>query len=490
LKIFCSYSHKDAHLRDELVKHLETLRRQRFIEIWHDRRIVPGDKWRQEINSNLDQADVVLLLVSPDFLASKYCYEKELKTALRLAKAGRTRILPIILRPCDWRESPIGQFQALPSDGKPISSWHSRDEIWATIAAELRSLASKPSASSLRPAPRSSTSRRTGSKGSSHLLIEKNPPFSELLRTELKSRSEKFNITSDYFEETNKPFNRDSYRAGIDRFLADSKAKWLLTVYPEERRCRFQPEEERALIAELERNGKFMVCFESGLPLIGHNSDSVLVFETDQEGATEDLLLHLCDDVLPGQEKIHFVTLFGPKGHSIVDRRCHLQLEFLTRTLTRQWGSRAPDPSKKSGANLPWEDMLGFARSSKPVHVSSLPSNSWSRQKAKTSVESSWRSLDLDNDDVHTCFICVNDDVAMGVREAIEAGIGPAADLNVSFYGFDGISEMTASLADGIRGCTMCVQFGQMMQELEFIMENGFSPNRHPPFQAKRFPDY
>ena len=91
-------------------------------DVWHDRRIAPGQEWAGEIDDALEHADVVLLLVSADFLASDYCYDKEMTRALTRHEQGSARVVPVILRPCDWQSSPFGKLQALPLDGKPVTS--------------------------------------------------------------------------------------------------------------------------------------------------------------------------------------------------------------------------------------------------------------------------------------------------------------------------------------------------------------------------------
>lgn len=105
-----------------------------IIEKWHDRRITIGEDWRGEIASSLNDVDIILLLVSADFLASEYCYGIELKRALERHKAGDARVIPIIVRECLWTRSPFGKLQALPRDGKAIASWANRDEAWMDVA--------------------------------------------------------------------------------------------------------------------------------------------------------------------------------------------------------------------------------------------------------------------------------------------------------------------------------------------------------------------
>src|SRR5215472_12123628 len=103
LSLFYSYTHEDEALRDQLEKHLVQLQRQGLISTWHDRKIPPGGAWADEINAHLETASIILLLVSPDFLASNYCYEIEMERALERQRSGEACVIPIILRPCDWQ---------------------------------------------------------------------------------------------------------------------------------------------------------------------------------------------------------------------------------------------------------------------------------------------------------------------------------------------------------------------------------------------------
>src|SRR5919205_442800 len=128
LELFYSYSHRDGDLRDELETHLSMLKRQRAISQWHDRGIVAGEEWGGEIDEHLKTADIILLLVSANFLASDYCYDIELGLAMERHEAGEARVVPIILRPCDWSGAPFGKLQALPKNAKPVTTWSNKDE--------------------------------------------------------------------------------------------------------------------------------------------------------------------------------------------------------------------------------------------------------------------------------------------------------------------------------------------------------------------------
>jgi hypothetical protein len=141
LRVFLSYSHRDERLRQELRKHLSPLRRSGLIRDWHDRELTPGCDFESEIDSYLQNADLVLLLVTPDFIASDYCYEKELLRAVKRHQIGETHVVPLILRPVDWTGTPLGKLQALPRDGRPVTSWPKRDEGFLDIARGIRKIA-------------------------------------------------------------------------------------------------------------------------------------------------------------------------------------------------------------------------------------------------------------------------------------------------------------------------------------------------------------
>jgi len=136
--VFFSYSHEDEELRNRLEKHLALLKRQGLVEAWHDRRILAGSHLDQAISGNLEVADIILLLVSADFLASEYCYSREMQRAMERLDAGSAVIIPVILKPCDWHTAPFGKLLAIPRDGKPVTSWANVEEAFADIAGHIR----------------------------------------------------------------------------------------------------------------------------------------------------------------------------------------------------------------------------------------------------------------------------------------------------------------------------------------------------------------
>lgn len=139
--LFFSYSHKDEELRNELETHLALLKRQGVIASWHDRRITAGNDLNQAISSELESSRIIMLLVSAQFLASDYCYEKEMKRALEKHENGTAVVIPVILHPCDWHSAPFGHLRATPTDGKPVSMYANQHEAFAIIAKDVREAA-------------------------------------------------------------------------------------------------------------------------------------------------------------------------------------------------------------------------------------------------------------------------------------------------------------------------------------------------------------
>lgn len=137
--VFFSYSHKDEELRDRLETALATMRRQGLIEAWHDRRLKAGDDFDHGIRAELERADVILLLVSPDFIASDYCNDVEMVRALERHDRGEARVIPVILRACDWHPMPFGKLVAAPRDGRPVRSWPDLDEAFLDVVKMIRS---------------------------------------------------------------------------------------------------------------------------------------------------------------------------------------------------------------------------------------------------------------------------------------------------------------------------------------------------------------
>jgi len=138
--VFCSYSHNDSDFLEDMHEHLAALKHIGLINLWIDSQILAGEEWDNNISAALESADLILLLVSSSFIASKYCYEIEMKRAMELYEFGQAITIPIIIRPCDWKVAPFSKLHALPKNSKAISTWANSDEAWTDVAKGIRNI--------------------------------------------------------------------------------------------------------------------------------------------------------------------------------------------------------------------------------------------------------------------------------------------------------------------------------------------------------------
>lgn len=143
IEIFFSYAHEDEKLMDEVRRQLIVYERLGRILKWHDRKIPPGVEWQTEIDDRLRRAQIILLFMSPRFIESKYCYLVEGQEALRRHDSKEATVIPVVLRPCAWEDSPFGKLQALPSDAKPLSTWDNLDIASLNVARGVMSVVDK-----------------------------------------------------------------------------------------------------------------------------------------------------------------------------------------------------------------------------------------------------------------------------------------------------------------------------------------------------------
>lgn len=138
-KVFISYAHEDESWRKDLNKHLKGLERQKLIKTWHDREITAGSEWKREIDTHLESADIVLLLISADFINSDYCFDVEMSRALERHDAEEAKVIAIILRDCDWKSLSFARLQALPESGS-IAAANKKDTAFTEVAEGIRNL--------------------------------------------------------------------------------------------------------------------------------------------------------------------------------------------------------------------------------------------------------------------------------------------------------------------------------------------------------------
>src|SRR6266699_3887103 len=137
VKIFFCYAREDEPLLNDLKAHLRPLQYQGLIDVWHDREISAGAEWEQEIHKHLNEAQIILLLISPAFMNSDYCYGIEMKKAVERHNQHEAQVIPIILRHVYW-QAVLGNLQALPTDARPVKSWPDQDEAFYRVTEGIR----------------------------------------------------------------------------------------------------------------------------------------------------------------------------------------------------------------------------------------------------------------------------------------------------------------------------------------------------------------
>lgn len=142
IKVFFSYSHKDEKFREELDAHLSPLRRNKIIEVWNDRVIDAGKEFDKVIDSNLLDSNIILLLISSNFINSDYCYDIEMEEALNMHNSGSASVIPIILQPCAWSTiTPLTKLKVCPTDGKAITLYSNQHEAFMNVAESIKKVA-------------------------------------------------------------------------------------------------------------------------------------------------------------------------------------------------------------------------------------------------------------------------------------------------------------------------------------------------------------
>jgi hypothetical protein len=208
VKLFFSYSHRDESLRDELEIHLYALKRQGVIETWHDRRIGAGKEFDSEISEHLETAQIILLLISPYFIASDYCYDIEMKRALELHNSGTARVIPVILHPCDWHSLPFGKLTAAPKDGKPVSRYPNHHDAFLEITLAIREAAKDLD---------NSPNQQAGREASAFLPTPTVRPVPEI-------RSSNLRVKKSFTQREKDKFERDAYEY-IEKYFENSLAE-------------------------------------------------------------------------------------------------------------------------------------------------------------------------------------------------------------------------------------------------------------------------
>ena len=137
LEVFCCYAREDQEMLEDLKKHLTALQRQNRIVVWSDTNLHAGVEWKTELHQRLESADIILLLISADFIASDYCYGTEMKRAIERHDQGNAHVVPILLRSVNWQDTPFAKLQVIPTNAKPVKNWLDSDEAYHNVAEHI-----------------------------------------------------------------------------------------------------------------------------------------------------------------------------------------------------------------------------------------------------------------------------------------------------------------------------------------------------------------
>lgn len=302
-----------------------------------------------------------------------------------------------------------------------------------------------------------------------HLLIEKGVSFTDEIRTRILNMDLDVEIV-DHFKDGQKI---SYYESGWRNFVEDISSKWLITIYPEEPDARISENIEKELLKKMEKKGKSMICIESGHDL-QKSSKSVYVISTDHERATRELISALAKQILEKEREVHFILLPGPKDNSSANQRRTVQVNYLAWLIYHHNKLSLTGKSKKifdQNYHSKWSSILSYTHDNTKLRISILPDSSWYKHDAIKIVSNSIEELDIDRDFVHTCFLCCNDDLAIGALEAVKNWTRDKnidfRSLNISFFGFDGTDEMTEIISNETKGGTMKVRFDEICEEVK-----------------------
>ena len=225
MRIFISYSHRDQEALERLHIHLAPLRSEGLIDTWYDRQILAGERIDEEIGKELESCDPFLMLVSPDFLASDYCVNREMKRALERHREGAAHVIPIIVEPCDWLSSPLGELKALPLDGESISKWTNPNSAYLDVVKELRRILETRKAA-VPPMGRATSSEETNETRPAAPRYRVQQDFDDIDRSEFRETA--FATICDYFQQQIAEINTDSKLRG--RFVPRGPSSFVCTV--------------------------------------------------------------------------------------------------------------------------------------------------------------------------------------------------------------------------------------------------------------------
>ena len=143
INVFFSYSFEDKLSIEKLRKHFLILERSALIKTFSFFEVEPGKDFKFELRNVMNDSDLILLFLSPDYLASNECYENQVLVAIRKNNDGDSLTIPILLKPCLWEETPLRTLRPLPKNEKPISMWIDESEVHYQVVKEIMQITKK-----------------------------------------------------------------------------------------------------------------------------------------------------------------------------------------------------------------------------------------------------------------------------------------------------------------------------------------------------------
>jgi hypothetical protein len=291
--LFMSYSHADRDFRDQLEKHLSAMKRSGELEIWTDREIKAGDHIDETIATELENADVVILLMSSDFLASNYCYEIEAIRALERHEIGDCKVIPVILRPCDWQKTPFGKLLAAPESGKPVVEWTVRDRAYQDVVEKIRAALPRSQLASGKTVSNPYRSTENSNVGSllrsGNLRLAKK--FSDVEKDDFLHRS--FELMHALFKNSLDTLKERNEKIDT-RLTGDVHSGFSAKIYRDGQEC-------TACTIKLDTDGLGIAYLSSAAPSFGNSYNEMLSLQADDQ-------------------EVFFSSIMGQHFHSNVDR--------------------------------------------------------------------------------------------------------------------------------------------------------------------------
>ena len=468
-RVFVSYSWDNANHKKWVANLATHLRRDGVNIILDQWDAIPGDQLTEFMEREIINSDFVLIICTPNYKEKSdgrkggVGYEGTMITAEIFCKGNKRKFIPILSYGSWSSAAPLWIEGAFHID---LSSRRMFEQNYKELLMTINGTRPK--------APPIGRECQYGpSIEKNHILISTESPFNNEIRKKLLALREFLKIDVDTFNDK-KQLTFTDYLFGIEDFLKDKYSKWLFAVHPTDEKSKYTQKQEHDLLSKLRENEKHIIFFESGFNFLKLQGDTekshVIIIKTDYKEATRRLINYAIKSKIKLTNKIHFITVLGPQESHAANQKRAIYNEFLSMILFKRDMDFHPELIPElighdSISNSEWNTLLGKLNNLEIIQISSLRVDNWYRDNTKNIIQKNYQTLSIDDPTVHHCFLCGNDDIALGIKEAIFEKNDSTSDLlNCSFFGFDGINEMAVKLAKGLNGATMKVDIDTMCQ--------------------------